>query len=546
MPIPKPYRFANFINTELLQPVAFDDNVMFIPQTVAQQMPTLTDPEQLMLALWDGQRAPEIVACTANPQNGMMTVVRAQESTSALAWDAGTQVKCILSAGIIDSALQAYFDLPGQLTGYFLPIQGGTMLGELFLAPTSNPAQNEAVPRSYVDGIGAGFMQASGATVMTGDLQMGGHSVTGLALADPPNDNYATSKKYVDAKFASASSGGSARIDDDSYGIPTTGTDSAYTANVTNNRGALLANWDLTTITIRPHLRNLANATLTLTLGGNPVALAGPKPILQGGTLSNPIVQRVLQKDVPYRLTYVQSIGGWIVHGMFLPVTESNTGKIEWEPVPANTVKPGFVRLIGETLALTSGAAYLGVDYKELYLYNYAKFDDTICKVGLPGYVRTTALADWNANQPLTLLDMRGRGPAGVDTTAAPTGRISAVSIVTGAIDKPGSSGGLDKRKILQADLPAYNLSNGITINITGGANSLVGLGGAGGLADHDSYNAAGSGPKDLTYPIVVGGGLQNMTARVIGLSGNVGLNGGAGDFKTMDPFLLGTFFQRL
>ena len=115
MPIPRPYRFANFINTELLQPVAFDDNVLFIPQTVAQQMPVLTDPEQLMLALWDGQRAPEIVACTANPQNGMLTILRAQESTSAIAWDAGTQVKCILSASGI---LQSTWTVDGILPSY--------------------------------------------------------------------------------------------------------------------------------------------------------------------------------------------------------------------------------------------------------------------------------------------------------------------------------------------------------------------------------------------------------------------------------------------
>lgn len=545
MPIPRPYRFANFIDTELLADLSAVDTVLSIPVDMALQLPTLTAPEQIILALWDGQQAPELVAVTDNPQTGLLTVERAQEGTSALAWGAGTQVKCVLSAGIIDSALQAYFNLPSQLEGFFLPIQGGEMLGPLFLNPSSNPAVNEAVPRSYVDAIGAGFMRADGSIVMTGNLQMGGHVISGLDLTDPSSNDYATSKKYVDAKFAAANSGSSALIQDDSSGIVTTGSEVAYIANVANNKGPLTANWDFTTITIRPHVRNLANATIKLQFGNADItAFPGFKPILQGGDNTKPISQRIMQANVPYRMTYLPApVSGWVVHGLFLPTVEVTTGKIEWEMVPANTVKVGYVRLIGETIGSTGASAYTGADCQELYLYNWNKYDNTLCPV--VGGRGASAGADWAAGKPLQLLDMRGRSPAGVDTTASPAGRLTAASIVLGAVDKPGSSGGLESHPVGLPNLPAVNLSltqvhlykgssvipANIVDTIVTDINLPTGSGNAGNQTAHIDY------VRDTA---------SFTTATSCDIDGVLPLGGSGVNLPTHDPFMLGTFFQRL
>lgn len=99
-----------------------------------------------------------------------------------------------------DAANKGYVDdAIGGLSGIYLPKAGGTMTGSLVLA--ANPTENlQAATKQYVDqsigsAVGGDFM-ASGAVPMTGNLQMGGHSI--VNVAEPVNATDAANKQYVD------------------------------------------------------------------------------------------------------------------------------------------------------------------------------------------------------------------------------------------------------------------------------------------------------------------------------------------------------------
>lgn len=536
MPIPTPFRYANFINTELLEPIAAGDTTIRIPVSVSQALPTLVPPEKIMLALWDGQQAPELVGVTDNPQSGFLTVERAMESTSGVAWDAGTQVKCVLSAGIIDAALQAYFDLPGQLTGFYLPLSGGTLDGPLFLPLEANPVTNQAVTKGYVDVVSAGYMKADGSIPMTGNLVMSNNSIVGLGVPTLPAS--AATKDYVDTKVAAGGGGGGggssgSAYADDSYGEITTGTGAAYIVPIVTDHAGVFTNVSLT---FRPHVDSERGCTLTVQKAGATVLAA--KPIWMKAN-KDPSY-RMLQAGTPYRVTYNGT--AWVLHNIPSMATEVDTGQIVFEPKAGAAAKTGYVRLHGGTIGLSAGSEGFGAAFKDLYIYNWGNFDNTLCPVA--GGRGADASSDWTANKALTLLDARGKGIAGTDTTASPAGRITAGSIVTGAIDKAGSSGGLEKRKVLQTNLPAYTLPGSISLNNN---TDLVQIGNAAGeLIEFDGYNAPGSGAKDRTYVCVRGGPNQLLSHKTVTGSGGVTSGGGGLDFLTMDPFMLGTFYQRM
>lgn len=195
------YKFANFIATELEEGISAGALEMSIPLAISELLPTLTGDEEIRLVLWDGQQDPEIVAVTDNPQTGTLTIERAKESTTAVAWAAGTQVKCVLTAEIINAALEAFFDLDAVLESAFLPLAGGVLTGPLTLsgAPT---AALHAASKLYVDSLlSGGFLALTGGT-MSGAIAMAGNAITGLP--SPSTTSAAATKGYVDSVAASS------------------------------------------------------------------------------------------------------------------------------------------------------------------------------------------------------------------------------------------------------------------------------------------------------------------------------------------------------
>lgn len=103
---------SNFARSVLDEPIGLADTTLFIAVEDAQNLPVPGADEYFPLTLVDGVNAPEIVYCTVN-NLGELTVTRAEEGTAARAWDAGTQVRHGLTAGIF----QYFYDIATVFLG---------------------------------------------------------------------------------------------------------------------------------------------------------------------------------------------------------------------------------------------------------------------------------------------------------------------------------------------------------------------------------------------------------------------------------------------
>src|SRR5215831_88206 len=99
------FLYANFFATELLSNIGVSDTTLSIPPSDSLKLTAFSSGYYAPLTLWDGANTPEIVYVTNNPQTGALTVIRAQESTSAFAWGAGTQVRSSITAAVMNAAL---------------------------------------------------------------------------------------------------------------------------------------------------------------------------------------------------------------------------------------------------------------------------------------------------------------------------------------------------------------------------------------------------------------------------------------------------------
>jgi hypothetical protein len=194
------YVFANFFESELVAGLTASSTTMMISPSDAAMLPIITagSGSQAMIAIWDGQLPPELVAVTTNDHSGTMTITRAQESTVPQAWASGTQVRSSITAGVLNAALAAYFDIGTVLSAHFLSLAGGTLTGPLTLSGPPTAPLN-ATTKQYVDSVQGTGLPLTGGT-MQGNINMAGGSIINLAEAVSPDD--AVDKDYVDNKVA--------------------------------------------------------------------------------------------------------------------------------------------------------------------------------------------------------------------------------------------------------------------------------------------------------------------------------------------------------
>jgi hypothetical protein len=290
-------KYANFIATELEEGISAGATELIVPLAVTEALPTLGVDEEIRLVLWDGQQAPEIVSVTDNPQTGVLTVTRGEESTTAKAWEAGTQVRCTLTAELVNLLATTLFDIDAALLLAFLPLAGGTLTGPLILAADPSAGLGAAT-KSYADTIGAGKLSTTGGT-MSGSINMDSNSIFGLPT--PVADSQAASKEYVDGLSGS----GDALRADDSAGLVAAGTAAAYTLNTTEGYLALA---DGITLTIKFPVTNTAGPTLAI----DSLSAKGIVSVI-GETLPGGFLEPL----VPYRLTYDLSDDKWILHSAY-------------------------------------------------------------------------------------------------------------------------------------------------------------------------------------------------------------------------------------
>lgn len=206
------------------------------------------------------------------------------------------------------------------------------------------------------------------------------------------------------------------------------------------------------------------------------------------------------------------------------------TGDVIWSPLSGT--RSGWIRPNGRTIGSASSGATerANADTQPLYELLYSTFSDSVCPV--TGGRGASASADFAANKPLQLLDMRSRVLLAVDGMGNSTaGRNTDTSF--SAVTSTGITGGASRFTLSASQLPA-NIPNSATTSITTqnlgytGASSQVGLQGG---SDGVIFNAPGG---SLTIPTITA-----STSVTINSSGGNPVNG-------MPPSILGTYYQKL
>jgi microcystin-dependent protein len=394
------YVFGNFFETELTVGVTAAGTMLLVPPSATAALPICDPnvPSQAQLVLWDGVLPPEIVSCTNNPQTGALTVVRAQEGTTAQAWSAGTQVRSSLTALVINSALAAYFNIQMVLQAAFLPLTGGTLTGPLTLA--ADPVANlQAATKQYVDSVQGNKLPISGGT-MQGTINMNNNRI--VSLPAPVSTTEPVRLQEMNAEAA-------ARIayqSDNSGQLLTAGSSTAYTVTTNTGYSALV---DGIAIKAKLHTANGRAATLTVDTTAAKLIVVDPLMVLSANSL---------QANMPLSFVYSLALDAWLVVGSIQPAWFPGDVRLTLRAA----ADPGWLLCNDQTIGnASSGAFYADIILQDLYTVLWTSVSQANAPV--TGGRGASALADWNAQKPMLLTKMLGRALALAGTGAGLSAR---------------------------------------------------------------------------------------------------------------------------
>ncbi|WP_425991387.1 hypothetical protein [Afipia sp. DC4300-2b1] len=144
------------------------------------------------------------------------------------------------------------------------------------------------------------------------------------------------------------------------------------------------------------------------------------------------------------------------------PTTVFQTGDCLW--LPAQGTRSGWVRANGRTIgSSTSGASErANADVSSLYVYLWTNYSNTVCPVSTGR--GASAAADFAANKTITLLDMRGYVPGGLDDMGnSAASRYANVPVVSGDTITAASVLGEATHALITAELAAHSHANTLT-----------------------------------------------------------------------------------
>lgn len=138
-----------------------------------------------------------------------------------------------------------------------------------------------------------------------------------------------------------------------------------------------------------------------------------------------------------------------------------STGDWKWRPTDETLV--GWIKANGTTIGNTGSIATQLADSSTaaLYAWHWNKFSNSQCPVS--GGRGANAAADFSALKTITVLDMKGLAPIGMDTMGgAPSTRLTGVPVTTGSATQYGSLLGENLHALIVAELAihAHNLTD--------------------------------------------------------------------------------------
>jgi hypothetical protein len=119
--------------------------------------------------------------------------------------------------------------------------------------------------------------------------------------------------------------------------------------------------------------------------------------------------------------------------------------------------RSGWVRHNGRTIGSASSGATerANADCNALYLYLWNNFADAKCPV--PGGRGANAASDWSANKQITLLDLRGVGPIGLDDMGnSAAGNFTGVPFGDGSATTAGAICGENTHTLVTSETPSH------------------------------------------------------------------------------------------
>lgn len=212
----------------------------------------------------------------------------------------------------------------------------------------------------------------------------------------------------------------------------------------------------------------------------------------------------------------------------------ATTGDVKWRPFQGTLA--GWVRINGRTIgsAVSGGSERANADCQTLFEYIWNNFSDAFCAVSSGRGANSTA--DWTANKTITLLDMRGKSPFGLDDMGnAASGILAGGAFTQGGGTTGGSKGGAATSTLATANLPAYTPTGSvsapsITTQIRGRTDTFA------------------PGPTAFATDVGSSGG-TSITSSVLTTApafSGAAQGGTSTAFNNLSPFMLGTWYWRL
>lgn len=216
------------------------------------------------------------------------------------------------------------------------------------------------------------------------------------------------------------------------------------------------------------------------------------------------------------------------------PTTVASTGDLKWR-LESATIS-GWVRINGRTIgnAASGASERANADTQALFVYIWSTYADAICPVlgGRGG----TALADYNANKQITLLDGRGRTIFGLDDMGnAALGAFTNVAFTKGNATTGGASAGTNSTTLTSGQIPAHTHPNTLTDPGHAHGFTVENSTAVGNTLQPPGSNAIGP----------LGTATTNVAATGITIT-NANNTGGGNAFPSVPSALLGTIFWKL